>query len=595
MVTTLFPHFPDEVALSWFIRYRVISGDRNLKDTSKDLFGVNDYNPNILYATHLRFFCNQIPSELKIDPEYVINNMTVFPFFKPFLPLERANSVQKGMLDDSRSVLAEMGINAGNAFLKEGRIIKVCKVCLKSDEQDYGMSYLHRVHQVPGNLMCIKHKTPLSYFSVKNDVSNYDISIDSLYNDELPVFNIKQNIIDYFTSLGEDIEFVASGGLSDFSADTVRERYSQRLQEKGYILVPHGRIKQRSLIADFKRFYPVDFLESFESNFDDSYRLNWFSKMFIDNSNFTHPIRQLFFIRFLFGSAREFRDYNWEYKPFGNSPYPCLNPIAHHYMQDVIQSCELKRNYLRGILVGVFKCDCGFTYSRPGPDKTEGDRNRCGKVMQYGHVWENKFKELVDRSSNISFIAKELKCERHIVIKYATFFGIADKLNTEKRIFTKKTEKRIGDSGLDVYKEAIIRYIIDNPGATRTLIKKALTRQFVLLLNRDRQWLDENLPKPDKKNVLIRNTDWKSKDEELLQKIEQIVSQLMIEEKPRRITITLIADKIGYRGIAENKIIRNLPKTEKYLLSCCETSEDFRKRKNERHIDFTITNIVSKL
>lgn len=84
------------------------------------------------------------------------------------------------------------------------------------------------------------------------------------FNDELASFKIKPNLLKYFISLGEDIEFVATGGLSDFSVDTISERYKRRLQEKGYSLL-HG-INQRRLISDFKQFYPIDFLESLESN-----------------------------------------------------------------------------------------------------------------------------------------------------------------------------------------------------------------------------------------------------------------------------------------------------------------------------------------
>ena len=115
-------------------------------------------------------------------------------------------------------------------------------------------------------MLCIKHNTPLSYFPVLNGKSNYDINIDSLYNDELASFQIKPNLAKFYILLGEDIEFVLNGGLSDFSVDTVSQRYRQRLQETGYIMT--GRIRNRQLTADLKQFYPVDFLESLESNIE---------------------------------------------------------------------------------------------------------------------------------------------------------------------------------------------------------------------------------------------------------------------------------------------------------------------------------------
>lgn len=582
MLGILFNHYPDEVALSWFIRYHIYSGNRMWRQSSKDLFDRNEHNPHILYATNLGFFCNQIPSELEITTDYVINEMTIFPLFRPFMPIERANSVIKGMVDDdARRVVGQIGTNTGEIFMKEGRIVKVCKECLKSDEEDYGESYIHRVHQVPGNYLCIKHKTPLSYFPVSNDKSNFEINLESLNIDEFELFQIEPILAQAYLLLGEDIEFVLNGGLSDFSADTVTQRYKQRLQEKGYALT--GRIKQSRLISDIKQFYPVGFLESLESNIEDNSRKNWLGMILTDSKRFTHPIRHLLLIRFLFGSAKEFRDYSGEYKPFGDSPYPCLNPVADHYKQDVIQSCELKRLHSIANPVGVFQCECGFIYSRQGPDKTEGDRDRCGKVIQYGHVWDEKLKGLINSSDNIAYIAREMKCYRNTVIKYATSFGIADRLNTKQRLASKKVEKKISDIELDTYKEAINRYITENRNTTREQIKQALTKQYMLLCIRDKQWLEENLPVPFKDGAIFvkdfKDKDWLMKDEELLQKIKQIVSQILLEQKPRRITRTHIAHKISNYGILSKKTKLKYPKTEGYLLSCCETVENFKNRK----------------
>jgi len=578
MLGIIFNPYPDEVALSWFIRYHIYSGNIRWRHTSIDLFGKCAHNLNILYAHNLGFFCNQIPNELEITPDYIINKMTIFPLFKPFMPIERANTVKKGMADGGLgSIHAKIRPNSGQIFLKEGRVIKVCKACLKNDEKDYGEAYLHRIHQVPGNFLCIKHNTPLNYF--QNDKANHEIDMGSLFELELQSYKIKPNLAQYYLYLGQDIEFVLSGGLSNFSLDLVSQRYRQRLQEKGYVLM--GRIKQRDLISDFKQFYPIDFLEDLESNVDYEDDNSWFRQMIAETKISIHPIRHLLFIRFLFGSIKEFLKYCWVYKPFGDSPYPCLNPVADHYKKDVIQSCELKRTYTIADPVGVFKCDCGFVYARRGPDKIENDRLR-GKVKQYGYIWEDKLKELVNNSSDVSYIAKEMKCCSETVIRYATLFGIIDKLNTDQRIMSKKIKKIISDTELEVFKEQITQYIIKNPDHSRVQIKTVLYKQYFLLYRRDKQWLEGILPQPYKNRAVLRNCeyiDWELKDEKILQMVKKIVSAIFLEEKPRRITRNLIAEKSNTYRLPPKNRISNFPRTEEYLLSCCETVEDFRNRK----------------
>jgi len=40
MLGILFNHYPDEVAMSWFLRYHSYSGNRIWRHTSEDLFGM---------------------------------------------------------------------------------------------------------------------------------------------------------------------------------------------------------------------------------------------------------------------------------------------------------------------------------------------------------------------------------------------------------------------------------------------------------------------------------------------------------------------------------------------------------------------------
>lgn len=180
-----------------------------------------------------------------------------------------------------------------------------------------------------------------------------------------------------------------------------------------------------------------------ESDVDENDKKSWIRLMLSEKDRFVHPIRHLIFIRFLFGSVKKFESYNEDYKPFGDGPWPCLNPVADHYKKLTINDCDIKPRKNISEPVGTFKCSCGFTYSRQGPDKTENDKYRYGRIVQFGYVWEDKLRDLVLNSNlSIAKIAKEMKCYRNTVIKYATIMGIFDKLNTKLRIQAKPYEKK---------------------------------------------------------------------------------------------------------------------------------------------------------
>jgi len=80
--------------------------------------------------------------------------MTIFPLFKPFLSIERADKVIKGMVNSGTALNALIGLKTGNKFEERRRIINICKACLIKDKKDYGEAYIHRVHRIPGNLLC---------------------------------------------------------------------------------------------------------------------------------------------------------------------------------------------------------------------------------------------------------------------------------------------------------------------------------------------------------------------------------------------------------------------------------------------------------
>ncbi|BFH34761.1 hypothetical protein J6TS7_51520 [Paenibacillus dendritiformis] len=59
--------------------------------------------------------------------------------------------------------------------------------------------------------------------------------------------------------------------------------------------------------------------------------------------------------------------------------------------------------------MGTFHCECGFVYSRRGPDTTSSDKYRIGRIKAFGEQWINKLKELSNNPSlSLREIARQL-------------------------------------------------------------------------------------------------------------------------------------------------------------------------------------------
>ena len=130
-------------------------------------------------------------------------------------------------------------------------------------------------------------------------------------------------------------------------------------------------------------------------------------------------------IRFLGESTDSFFQNNKRYRPFGKSPWLCLNAAAAHYLQPVITDLEISHCLENKKPLGTFTCSCEMIYARTGEDKTEEDRLRIGRVIAYGRVWENKLRELVEvKKLGLRATARELRVDTNTVKRYVALLDL---------------------------------------------------------------------------------------------------------------------------------------------------------------------------
>lgn len=576
--------YPDEIMYSWFSRYDKKSCNESYEVTSMKLFGKKSAYLNIYYPIRLDYFIEQLPDSWNMTYMDIINEHTIFPLFKPFMSKKRADDVINNMRDgDTRRLSGQIGLNTGNIFIRKERIVKICPECFNEDIAILGEAYIHRTHQIPGNFFCPKHEIMLFEHTIPSTLSKYYFfDVNTIDKDSLKIQTVQDSLKSCYALLSKDIEEVLKGALNAYTIESVREKYNKRLQEKGYFLTKN--IKMTRLIEDFVQYYPKEFLQKMESDVEENQYPRWMERILSDSDMFVHPIRHMLLIRFLFGGVTQFVNYNGEYEPFGSAPYPCLNPISDHYKQLTIDKCEIKRIHSISAPIGVFKCFCGFTYVRQGPDNDEKDKFRYGQIQGYGAVWEEKLKKLVlEGNLSIARIAREMKCCRNTIIKYATILGIADKLDTKLRIETKKRNNRLSDEEFEEYKKELLQYVSRNKDASRLQIKKALTKQYQLVSLRDKEWLESILPKPFSRGsgfaVDYKDINWEEKDADTVELVKNAIRNILLQKKAHRITKTYIAKTLNYFGLIQKNVIENLPRTKNLLSSCCETVEDFKKRK----------------
>ncbi|MBB6715375.1 TnsD family Tn7-like transposition protein [Clostridium gasigenes] len=574
--------YKDELIYSAIARYHYYTGNMDCKDTLEELFGKRSIIASLEIGSYIDILARNLGGRYKA--ENIISKYTIFPFYNPFLPDDRKKELlEKIKYDDGSGIYTKLGMVAGSICKKRG--IYYCPCCANKEIEEYGETYIHREHQLQGVFICPNDGTELKKYPVdRTNSSRIEfIRLDNKLLDLRNVRGIDNMQYDKLYKLSKDAYYLLQTDLYDISKEKVLEKYKNMLYEKG-LTTTSKRIKQRELYEEFISFYGKEFLALMESSIDNNDEYNWLRVITRNLSRTVHPIRHLLLINFLETDIDSFfKDIKVIFNPFGKGPWPCLNRASEHYRRNVVKSLEITEDYKTRVPVGTFTCECGFVYSRKGPDKTETDKYKIGRIKSFGSVWEDKLKQyLKEGKYGLRELARLMNCDPKTILKFDFILEINMFENNSRYIKDKKATT--GSDKLSDYKNCILGNMASNPTATRTEIRSMCKKEYIFIYRKDKKWLYNKLPIETKRinhNALL---DWNKRDIELLFIVKNRHEELMDSDEPIRITKSSIGREILILTTLEKNIIK-LPNTEKYLNEIIETVEDFQIRRCKKIIN----------
>ena len=554
--------YPDEILYSIIARYHNYSGNVGLKSTLVDIFSNVNVIPTIEFPSHISLLNEQISWIFGFESFYLIDKHTMFPYYKPFLPIERQESVlDKMVTGDGKGIKMEIGYIAGSLCAKQD--LAYCPACVVSDVENYGEAYFHRIHQAQGVFVCPEHKCLLKPYPVRLiDVSR--ISFISLQHKDINLSvqmesdSKKQSVM---LNIANNASYLLNNNLPELNQNTIHEIYLSLLNRKGFLSV-NGGVSQRDLCQSMIHYYGEEILTAFKSDIEIDNEYNWVKVLTRKQRRVVHPVRHLLFLNFLGESIESISTIALKSK---RSFYPCLNPTSSHYKKLVIGSVKITADYKTREPVGTFKCSCGFIYSR----KMAGNIYKIGRVKEYGLVWESKLKDLVTAQRlSVSAIAKELRCDYKTVVRYASKIGLKHLINTSMCIefnYPLKGPQNKNQSLLKRYEEDVIYFVRENPDANYSLIRDNFKKEFSYIYHHDKEWLNINIPKVNThKNGSFRKVGiWEKRDYETQMELQNIYSELNINGT-KKISKTMIMRKTGKLAMLE-KNIDKLPLCNSFL------------------------------
>ena len=569
----------DELLYSLLASFHRVSGNRNIKVTLSELFDRDTVLPVVDLPCHLESLAQKLPVKMDLSSDTLIQEHTLFPLYSPFMTVKKRNELQRIMKHENGTFLKfKIGIIAGSVCQKNALVY--CPECAKAELKQYGDAFIHRTHQIQGVYVCEKHRCILHVYPIHR---NRSLELIMLQEKDLDFRNLNlkdQQLQRKLAIVAEEAHLLLNdSSFTGLNIDCILELYLTELKERGY-LTAKGNVRQRDVFNDFNNYHGRTLLAFLESELNESNQYNWLKLITRQQRRAIHPIRHLLFINFIFGGVQELLR---AHQCKGNSDHKeplglCLNPVCQYFRKPSVMDIKVTADSKTREPVLTFTCQCGFSYSRKEID----DVFKVGRIKQFGHVWENKFMEVLRSNSSLRAMAKQMGCDCKTVVKYAEKLGVRYLINSGMSF--KENEVKLSEPKVDSnkYKADILNQIKSNPTIARQEVRDALKKQCTWLYRHDRGWYEENLPKAqvNKGHVKSMNEYWEKIDSEILMLLEKEYSKIMACEKPFRITKSLLGRRISKLVYLERKIDK-MPKTKGYLDSITETVEKFQRRRVE--------------
>lgn len=575
--------YSDELLYSAFARYHFYSGNIDLKDTLVELFGKNSVVPSFEIGSHLQFLCDALGGEYR--PWRLIQEHTLFPFYVPFLPTTRQKEIVIDIITgDGKGVYTKIGIVAGSICRKED--IYYCSSCAIADIESLGETYIHREHQLQGVILCPRHGQVLKKYPTKKS-GNGRLEYVRFKEELLDLSDIslwQEAYQDKLLGISKAAYYLLSHDLGHIGKDDILLRYKNLLYEMD-LTTNNLRIKQEELHEMVVNHYGNELLNILESRIDKNDEYNWLRAATRGIARTVHPLRHILLILFLTGDMdRFFAGMQESYNPFGKEPWPCLNKVADHYQQDIVTQLIVTADYKTRKPVGTFICNCGYVYSRTGPDKSKKDRYCKGRVKAFGHIWENRLKVVLgERCLSYRKMAFQMGCDIKTIYKFEAMFAEKKVIGIDDNQANQKAPESLLTNE---YKERLLCIVKGNPDLSRTEIRAICQKEYSFLYRHNKKWLFDVLPTGKKQNGSKGYVDWDKRDYEILLQLREVHNELLNREKTIRISKTSLGTANAKLSLLE-KHLDMLPQCEAFITKVSETKEQFQLRRCQ--------NIVAKM
>lgn len=557
--------YKNESIYSLAARYASHMGIISKRKAIKDTFNIVQPIMYEDYISHINILVSKIKHfSNEYTEDYFLYNHTIYPLYAPFMS---GKPVTLGSLD--------IYVKSRKRFIwdiPEKENFYYCSECVKEEIENYGECFWNRIFQVPGVMVCSKHKKTLFKLNInieKNPLNKFimpDLDMDLSEEVEL-----EGKTFEFMLEISGNVEYFFKHKVDATSYRILYEKYYEFIKISGIASQP---LQIKSKLADLvlSRFNE-ETLDVLNSN---PLKNDWLSHLSVERLKNIHPIRHILLMMTLNESVQNFLNTTPHYQPFGIGPWPCMNPLSKHYLEEVISNINITHNTARNEFQGLFLCSCGFAYvlyeGEKSPYEIKAFHHR---VKAKGKEWEREFDILVSKGISVKDIAEITNISKGTVLRRIREGHNYVEIGRKKKKQEFKEKISIQEKA---DKEEWFKLTNKFPNYSRSELRVNFQNLYERLARNDRKWLNLNLPNSKRGKGKTSEEINHKRDLSLLKKAKNILNNWPLYEKQagkiiKRTQYTLYS-RIGINKKFEEKY----PISVKYISTFIESKEDYQIR-----------------
>lgn len=565
----MFGYFPqpykNESIYSLAARYAshmgIVSKRKAIKDTFDIVWPVmyEDYIAHInILVSKIKHFSNEYTED------YFLYDHTIFPFYAPFMNGRPVTSSSLDIYVKSRKRFTWDIPEKENFFY--------CSECVKEELENHGECFWNRIFQVPGVMVCSKHKKALFKLNINIKKNPINIFIMPDHNMNLSEeVELENKVFEILLDISGNVEYFFKNKVDAISYRDLYEKYYEFIKISGIGSQP---IQIKSKLANLilARFNE-ETLDVLNSN---PLKNDWLSHLSVERLKNIHPIRHILLMMTLNESVENFLNATPQYQPFGTGPWPCMNPLSKHYLEEVISNTTITHNTNRDVFQGLFTCSCGFAYvlydGEKNPYEIKAFHHR---VKAKGKEWEREFDILVSKGMSVKDIAKITNISNGTVLRRIREGHNYVEIGKMKKKQELKEKIRIQENA---DKEEWLKILDKFPNYSRSELHDKNQSLYARLARYDNKWLELNLPNSQRGKSKTSEKINHERDLNLLKKAKSILNDWSLYEKQAGKIIKRTQFTLYTRIGMDMRLKEKYPISAKYISSFIESKGDYQIR-----------------